>query len=70
MFSACRSAKPAQAQSASETETTSKCDKSIKYYSERIKTANGQEVNFTTEITINPPGETDKRIMSRTAQPG
>lgn len=50
---ACKSTKTPQAQPANQTET-SKCDQPIKYYSEKIRSANGQETSFNTEITINP----------------
>lgn len=50
---ACKSIKTPQAQPANQTET-SKCDQPIKYYSEKIRYANGQETSFNTEITINP----------------
>jgi hypothetical protein len=51
---ACKSTKTPQAQPANQTETTSKCDQPIKYYSEKIRSANGQETSFNTEIIINP----------------
>lgn len=54
LLAACRSTKTPQAQPANQTETTSKCDQPIKYYSEKIRAANGEETSFNTEITINP----------------
>ena len=53
LLSACESSKTAQAHPA-QTETTSKCNQPIKYYSEKIRSANGEETSFNTEITINP----------------
>lgn len=53
LLSACKSSKSPQAQS-NQTATTSKCDQPIKYYSDKIRSANGQETNLNTEITINP----------------
>jgi hypothetical protein len=50
---ACKSTKTPQAQPANQTES-SKCDQPIKYYSEKIRYANGQETSFNTEVTINP----------------
>lgn len=54
LFPACKSTQTPQAQPANQTETTSKCDRPIKYYSEKIRSANGEETSFNTEITINP----------------
>jgi hypothetical protein len=54
LFSACKSTKAPQAQTTNQTESTSKCDQPIKYYSEKIRSTNGQETSFHTEITINP----------------
>jgi hypothetical protein len=54
LLSACKSTQNTQAQTAGQTETTSGCDRPIKYYSEKIRGANGQETSFNTEITINP----------------
>lgn len=53
LLSACKSTKTPQSQPANQTET-SKCDQPIKYYSEKIRSANGEETSFNTEITINP----------------
>jgi hypothetical protein len=53
LFSACKSTKTPQAQP-NLAETTSKCNQPIKYYSEKIRSANGQETSFNTEVTINP----------------
>ncbi|HEY8895731.1 MAG TPA: hypothetical protein VIM79_12990 [Niastella sp.] len=50
---ACKSTKTPQAQPVTQTET-SKCDQPIKYYSEKIRHANGQETSFNSEVTINP----------------
>jgi hypothetical protein len=50
---ACKSTKTPQTQPANKTEI-SKCDQPIKYYSEKIRSTNGQETSFNTEITINP----------------
>jgi hypothetical protein len=52
--SACKSTQTTQGQPAGQTETTSKCNRPIKYYSEKIRAANGEETSFNTEITINP----------------
>ncbi|MCS3801466.1 hypothetical protein [Niastella sp. OAS944] len=53
LLSACKSTKTPQARP-NLTEATSKCDQPIKYYSEKIRSANGQETSFNTEVTINP----------------
>ena len=53
LLMACKSTKTPQAQPARQTET-SKCNRPIKYYSEKIRSANGEETSFNTEITINP----------------
>ena len=64
LFLACKSTKPAQTQKAGQSET-SKCDQTIKYYSEKIKTPGGQEINCQTEITVNPSG----RLISLQSEP-
>lgn len=54
LLAACKSTKTPQGQTAQQTETTSKCNQPIKYYSEKARTTNGQELSFNTEVTINP----------------
>jgi hypothetical protein len=54
LLTTCKSTKTTQAQPAGQTETTSTCYQPIKYYSEKVRAANGQETSFNTEITINP----------------
>jgi hypothetical protein len=54
LLPACKSTKTPQAHPANQTETTSKCGQPIKYYSEKLRSTNGQETSFNTEITINP----------------
>lgn len=53
LLSACKSTKTTQAQP-NQTQATSKCNQPIKYYSEKIRSTNGQETSFNTEVTINP----------------
>ncbi len=65
LFSACKSTKTPQAQSAGQTAAAGKCDKTIKYYSEKIKTTTGQESSFNTEITINP----QNRLINIVSEP-
>lgn len=54
LIAACKSTKTPQSVPNIQTEATSKCDQPIKYYSEKIRSTNGQETSFNTEITINP----------------
>lgn len=54
LLSACKSSKTPQAQPNAQTEATGKCNQPIKYYSEKIRSTNGQETSFNTEVTINP----------------
>jgi len=65
LLSACKSTKTPQAQTANQTETSNKCDQTIKYYSEKVKTQGGQEMNFYTEITINP----SSRLINLVSEP-
>ena len=52
LLSACKSTKTPQTVPNNQTE--SMCNQPIKYYSEKIRSANGQETSFNTVITINP----------------
>src|SRR5690349_15890553 len=57
-WGACKSTKISNGQvlnSKQVVETTSKCDQTIRYYADKLKTVNGeQETNSNTEIVINP----------------
>lgn len=64
IFSACRSIKATPAQTANQSQT-SKCDQTIKYYSEKVIMPAGQEMNFHTEITVNPSG----RLINLMSEP-
>lgn len=65
LFSACKSTKPPQTQAAGQTASTGKCDQTIKYYSEKIKTTTGEETSFNTEIIINP----QNRLINLVSEP-
>jgi len=67
-FGACKSTKISQIQvsnSKQVVETTSKCDQTIKYYSDKLTMANGGEVNANIEIVINP----STKVISITSEP-
>jgi hypothetical protein len=65
LVAACKSTKTPQTQAAGQTPSTGKCDRTIKYYSEKIKSTTGQETSFNTEITINP----QSRLINIVSEP-
>jgi hypothetical protein len=65
LATACKSAKTPQTQAATQTASIGKCDQTIKYYSEKIKSTTGQETSFNTEITVNP----QSRLINIVSEP-
>jgi hypothetical protein len=61
---ACKSSKATQAQTGNQTEA-GKCGQTIKYYCEKVKMPGGEELNFHTEITVNPTS----RLISLSSEP-
>jgi hypothetical protein len=69
LFLGCKGAKIAQ-QSTTEAKQVAKeistCDRTIRYYSEKAKGGNGQQVEATIEITIDPTAKTvDIMVVTR-----
>ncbi|OQP52678.1 hypothetical protein [Niastella populi] len=65
LFSACKTTKTSQTLAASQPASSGKCDQTIKYYSEKVKSTTGQESSFNTEITINP----QNRLINIVSEP-